>query len=72
MSESEEQPTEEGELNMPKTKAKTKTGKRAKVKKVMHEFKKGKLRSGSKAGPKVKSREQAVAIALNEAGMGRR
>jgi hypothetical protein len=33
----------------------------------MGEFKRGKLRSGSKSGPKVKSREQAVAIALSEA-----
>lgn len=37
-----------------------------KVKKVMQEFKEGKLRSGSKKGPKVKSRKQAVAIALFE------
>lgn len=40
-------------------------------KKVMHkemsEFKHGKLHSGSKSGPKVKSRKQAVAIALSEA-----
>jgi hypothetical protein len=38
-----------------------------KVKKVMGEFKRGKLRSGSKTGPKVKSRDQAIAIALSEA-----
>lgn len=38
-----------------------------KVKKVMHEFKVGKLHSGSKKGPKVKSRKQAIAIALSEA-----
>lgn len=37
-----------------------------KVKKVMHEYKTGKLHSGSKSGPKVKSRKQAVAIALSE------
>jgi len=35
--------------------------------KVMREFKEGKLHSGSKTGPKVKSRKQAVAIALSEA-----
>lgn len=40
----------------------------AKVSTVMREFKEGKLHSGSKEGPKVKSRKQAVAIALNEAG----
>ena len=43
-------------------------GKRKKkVSKVLKEFKSGKLRSGSKKGPKVKSREQAIAIALNSA-----
>lgn len=42
-----------------------------KVQKVMDEFKSGKLRSGSKTGPKVKSRKQAVAIALSEAGASR-
>lgn len=34
------------------------------VRKTMHEFKKGKLHSGSKKGPVVKSRKQALAIAL--------
>jgi hypothetical protein len=38
-----------------------------KVKKVMGEFKRGTLHSGSKSGPKVRSREQALAIALSEA-----
>lgn len=37
-----------------------------KVKKVMKEYKSGKLHSGSKHGPKVTSRKQAVAIALSE------
>jgi hypothetical protein len=40
---------------------------KAKVEKVMREYKEGKLHSGSKKGPKVKGRKQAVAIALNEA-----
>jgi hypothetical protein len=39
---------------------------RGKVKKVMHEFKAGSLHSGSKKGPKVTSRKQAIAIALSE------
>jgi hypothetical protein len=39
----------------------------SKVRKVMHEFKVGTLHSGSKKGPVVKSRKQAVAIALSEA-----
>ena len=38
-----------------------------KVSKVMKEYKEGKLRSGSKKGRKVKSRKQAVAIALPKA-----
>lgn len=36
------------------------------VKGVMHEFKHGDLHSGSKNGPVVKSRKQAIAIALSE------
>ena len=38
----------------------------AKISKVMHEFKHKSLHSGSKRGPKVTSRKQAVAIALSE------
>lgn len=41
--------------------------KTAKVQKVMHEFGKGQLHSGSKAGPRVTSKKQAIAIALSEA-----
>lgn len=33
---------------------------------VMHKFKGGNLHSGSKSGPKVKDRKQAVAIMLSE------
>lgn len=43
----------------------------AKVKKVMTEFKGGSLHSGSKKGPKVKNRKQAIAIALSEAGLSK-
>lgn len=43
--------------------------KNVKVKKVMDKFKKGTLHSGSKPGPKVTKRNQAVAIALSEARM---
>jgi len=39
---------------------------RGKVEKVLHEFKEGKLHSGSKKGPLVKNKSQAVAIALSE------
>lgn len=38
-----------------------------KVEKVMHEYKEGKLHSGSKKGPKVTNPKQAIAIALSEA-----
>ena len=40
-----------------------------KIGKVMHEYKMGKLHTGGKAGPVVKSRKQAVAIAMSEAKM---
>jgi|TARA_R100000315_G_C5091165_1_gene52459 hypothetical protein len=44
------------------------TGRRKrKVSKVMKEYRAGKLRSGSKKGPKVKNKKQAIAIALSEA-----
>lgn len=33
---------------------------------VMQEFSKGELHSGSSTGPKVRSRKQAIAIALSE------
>ena len=42
--------------------------KRKKVSKVMREYKKGKLNIG-KSKKKVKNRKQAIAIALNEAGV---
>jgi len=38
-----------------------------KVARVMHEFASGDLHSGSKRGPVVTSRKQAIAIALDEA-----
>lgn len=44
--------------------------KRAKIRLVMKEFKSGKLKSSS--GEPVKSRSQAVAIALQEAGMSKK
>ena len=37
----------------------------------MKEYGAGKLHSGSKKGPVVKSQKQAVAIALSEAGMSK-
>ncbi len=41
-------------------------GKGGKVGKVMREFKHGELHSGSKKGPVVKSRAQAIAIGMSE------
>jgi hypothetical protein len=40
---------------------------KGKIAKVLREYKKGDLHSGSKKGPKVTSRKQAIAIALNQA-----
>ena len=45
------------------------TAQRRKVRKVMGEHKRGKLKSGS--GRRVKSRRQAVAIAMSESGQSR-
>ena len=52
-----------------KKKPTTKKGKEKKIAKVIREFDKGTLKSGSKKGPKVTSRSQAIAIALSEAGV---
>jgi ribosomal protein L21E len=49
----------------------SKAAKQAKVKKVMKEYKAGTLHSG-KGGPVVKSRKQAVAIAMSEAKMSKK
>jgi hypothetical protein len=40
---------------------------KGKMHKVMREYKHGKLHSGSKKGPEVRSRKQAIAIGLSEA-----
>ena len=42
-----------------------------KIGKVMGEFKEGTLHSG-KGGPVVKSRKQAIAVALSEAGVSKK
>ncbi|MES2201889.1 MAG: DUF6496 domain-containing protein [candidate division FCPU426 bacterium] len=52
---------------MNKNPAKKSLKRPAKVAKVMEEFKEGKLHSGSRKGPKVTDRKQAIAIALSEA-----
>jgi hypothetical protein len=48
-----------------------KAEKKAKVAKVMKEFKGGSLHSGKK-GPVVKGKKQAIAIALSEAKMSKK
>lgn len=53
-------------------KRKASNAQKEKVYKVLREFKQDKLHSGSKKGPRVKSRKQAIAIALSEAGMSRK
>ena len=45
---------------------------KGKVERVMREYSEGKLHSGSKKGPVVKSAKQAKAIALSEAGMSKK
>lgn len=50
----------------------TRPYKRAKISKVLHEFKEGELHSGSKTGPVVNRRAQAIAIAISEAQRGKK
>jgi ribosomal protein L21E len=54
-----------GEKEMKMSKAQKKVGK------VMKEYKEGTLHSG-KGGPVVKSRKQAIAVALSEAGLSKK
>ncbi len=61
-----------GTKNMTPNVMSFKQGGNAKVGKVMKEFKEGKLHSGSKKGPVVKNRKQAIAIALSEAGLDKK
>jgi hypothetical protein len=42
------------------------------VRQELRKFKQGELHSGSKTGPVVTNRRQAVAIALSEAGLAKR
>lgn len=49
------------------SKAKSKKKSADKMALTMHEFKGGKLHSGSKSGPVVKNKKQAVAIGISQA-----
>lgn len=51
---------------------KASTEQKRKIKRVMGEFKRRKLHSGSKKGPTVTDRKQAIAIALNQAGLSKK
>ena len=64
-------------MNAAMKKPTTKAGKQAKVAKVMAEYKAGTLHAGRnpkspKKAPLAKSRKQAIAIAMSEAGMKKR
>ena len=62
----------ERNLKLPSKTPVTKPQKRAAMKQVMDEYKSGSLHSGSKSGPKVKSRAQAIAIGLSESGQSKK
>jgi hypothetical protein len=57
----------EGKVMAHKKKAKESPKAKKKIEKVMHEYKEGKLHSGSKKGPIVKNPKQGIAIAISEA-----
>ncbi len=58
---------------MPKLKSSApKAAKKARVEDEMKKWKVGKLHSGSKTGPVVKSQKQAIAISLSESGQSKR
>lgn len=58
---------------MPKlSKKASKKAKRNRMHTEMHKFKHGSLHSGSKRGPVVKSRKQAIAIGLSESGQSKK
>ena len=58
---------------MPKLSRKaSKKAKQSRMHTEMSKFKRGQLHSGSKQGPKVKSRAQAIAIGLSESGQSRK
>ena len=58
---------------MPKLKRRaSKKAKQARMEEEMHKYKHGALHSGSKRGPIVKSRAQAIAIGLSESGQSKK
>ena len=60
-------------IEMPKLSRKaSKKAKSRRMRAEMHKFKEGTLHSGSKHGPEVTSRKQAIAIGLSESGQSRK
>ena len=57
---------------MPVGPTRTKAQKAKVVKTEMHKWKAGKLHSGSKTGPVVRSQKQAIAISLSESGQSKK
>lgn len=58
---------------MPKlTPGASKSAKSARMQDEMHKFQRGGMHSGSKSGPVVTSRDQAIAIGLNESGQSKK
>jgi len=57
---------------MPVGPTRTKAQKQKVMHTEMHKYKEGKLHSGSKKGPLVKSRTQAIAIGLSESRQSRK
>jgi hypothetical protein len=58
---------------MPKlAKSASKKDKKARMEHEMGKFKEGRMHSGSKTGPVVTDRAQAIAIALNESGQSKK
>jgi hypothetical protein len=49
----------------------TKAGRATNAHFVMHEFKHGQLHSGSAKGPKITSRQQAIAVMMSETGQAK-
>jgi len=49
-----------------------KAARKSKAHKIMGEFKRGQLHSGSKKGPKVKDRSQAIAIMMSQTGQSKK
>lgn len=50
----------------------SKSSKRERMRAEMEKYKRGEMHSGSKDGPRVKNRKQAIAISLSESGQSKK